>query len=133
QPDELRADHLRAALPRLTLDAPDELVQRGGLPVLDVHRHLHDAGTRQLEPERAHAGEAAAGLAHACGDLPRRLERAAQVDVERDQRSPGTDDAAARGRLESRRPEIRAELTGVEPALYLGDPASPVEPGSALR
>ena len=45
---------------RLLLDARDDVVQRGRLPVLDVHAHLDEPRARQVEPERAHAREAAA-------------------------------------------------------------------------
>ena len=44
--DELRADHLGAARRRLGGDPRDDLVQRGRLPVLDVHRHLHEPEPR---------------------------------------------------------------------------------------
>ena len=78
-----------------SLDPRHDRVQLGRLPVLDVHAHLDEPGARKLEPERAHAREAAARLAHERGDLARGLERPAQVDVEGDQRPPHADEHAA--------------------------------------
>ena len=100
-------------------------MQRGGLPVLDVHAHLDEPGARQVEPERAHAGEAAARLAHDRGDLARDLDVvAAQVDVEGDQRPARADEHAARALVEPRRPEVRRELARVDPPLELLGPAA---------
>ena len=110
QADELRADHLGAARRRLGGDPRDDLVQRGRLPVLDVHRHLHEPGRGSVEPERPDAREAAAALADDGRDLPRGLERAAQVHVERDQRPPGADEHGAGRRVERARAEVGREL-----------------------
>ena len=80
---------------RLLFDARDDVVQRGGLPVLDVHAHLDEACARQVETEGPDSREAAAGLANDRGDGLSRLELAAQVDVERDERPACADEDAA--------------------------------------
>src|SRR5918912_501887 len=69
QADELRPGDLRAAGLGLGDDALDDLVERRGFVVLDVHAHLDDSRARQIEPERPHARVAAVALAHARRDL----------------------------------------------------------------
>ena len=108
-------------------DPRDDLVQRRCLPVLDVHRDLDEPSAWQLDAQRANAGEATTALAHDRGDVPRDLEWAAKVDVERDQRRARTGDHAAGGLVQPRRPEVRRELTGVKAALQCLGPAPPVE------
>ena len=110
----------------------DDVVQCRGLPVLDVHRHLHKARARQIESERPHAGETAAPLAHDRCDLARDRDGAAEVDVERDQRRPRPEDHPARGRVQLGRPEVGYELTRREPPLELGATAAAVERRPAL-
>ena len=61
--------------PRLAPDPRDDLVRRRGFPVLDVHRHLHEPGGREIEPERTDALESAVDLSHDRGDLARDLDR----------------------------------------------------------
>src|SRR5439155_1649085 len=80
------------------------------LPVLDVHRHLDETRAWEIDSERAHAGKPAALLAHERGDLARHLERRTQVDVEGDQRPARTGNHGACGRVEPRRPVVRAQL-----------------------
>ena len=131
QTDELRADDRRAAEERLLLDARDDVVQRRGLPVLDVHAHLDEPRARQVEAERAHSRKAAAALADERRHLLRGRELAAQIDVERDQRASGADEDCAGGRVEALRPEVRRQLAGVDPALELVRAAAPEERGPA--
>ena len=130
---QLRADDLRPALVRLELDPLDDLVERGGLEVLDVHRDLDDPGARQVEPERPDAREAAPRLADECGDLLGGAEFAPQVDVERDQRPPSADDHAARTGIELARAEIRLELADADPPAQLVRPAAAEERGAPAR
>src|SRR5439155_9598102 len=100
--------------------------------VLDVHADLDDAGASQVEPERTHAREAAAALAHDRRDLTRDVERRiTQVHVERDQRPPGTDDHAAGTIIQARRAERGRELPRVEAPLQLLRPAVTEERGAA--
>ena len=108
------------AQPPPRLDPRDDLVERRRLPVLDVHADLDEAGARQVEPERAHAGKAAAALPHDRGDRARDLDVVApQVDVEGDQRPARADEHGTGGRIEPRRAEVGRELAGVDPALEL--------------
>src|SRR5205807_7309158 len=128
QADELRPGHLGAAGLGLGGDPLDDLVERCGLVVLDVHAHLDDPRARKLEPERPHARIAAVALAYQRRDLAGDLERgAAKVDVERDQRPPRADDRPARARMEPARAEVGGELAGVEPALELPRPPATEE------
>lgn len=134
QAHELGPDHLPPARPGLRLDALDDVVERGGLPILHVHAHLYNAGARQFEPERPDAGEAAAALSHGRGDLPRDVHRrAAEVHVERDQRPPRTHDHSAGALVEALRPEIRLDLARVQPSLQLGRSAAPKEGRPSTR
>ena len=84
--------------------------------------------SRETKPERAHSREAAVALAHGLRYLPCRLEVVArEVDVEGDQRRPCADEDAARPLVERRRPEVRADLAGVDAALQLGRSSTPEE------
>ncbi len=133
QPDELRAHDF--GLPELGFgrDALHDLVQGCGFPVLDVHGHLHQAGSRQVEPKCPDAGKSASLLADQRGDLPRSRRRAAKIHVERDQGpSRPSDHSAGRG-VQPRRAEVGSDLPGVEAALELVGAAAPVEAGSAAR
>ena len=113
QPDELGADDLDSARIRLALDRCDELVQRRGLPVLDVHAHLRVPRARQIEPEGAHSVETAVALAHDVRDLASDFDVCAgEIHVERDQRRSRADDHAAHGGIETRRAEIGRDLAG---------------------
>src|SRR6185312_11436118 len=85
--DELGADHFCPADFRFALDRPNQLVQAGSFPILDVHAHLHEPRSLQREAESAHTRKAAVTLADDRGDLASRGELAAQVDIQRDQRS----------------------------------------------
>ena len=100
----------------------DDVVQRRRLPVLDVHRHLHKAGARQIESERPHAGETAAALAHDRCDLARDPSGAAEVDVERDQRRPRPRITPPAVGCSCGRPEVGYELARRETPLELGAP-----------
>ena len=122
---------MRASRRCLALDPRDDLVQRRGLVVLDVHAHLHEARARELEPERADAREPAVLLAYEPRNLARSLDAATEVDVERDQRPPGADEHAAGTFIQPRRAEVRRELARVDPALQLGRPARSEERGAA--
>src|SRR4029453_19148381 len=85
-----------AAFARLRFDAGDDLVQSRSLVVLDVHAHLRMPGARQRKTERADAWKPPPPLAHAGRDLARTVDIARrEVDVERDQRAPRTDDPPA--------------------------------------
>ena len=70
--------------------------------------------------------EASSPLSNEIGDLLRQLERAVQVDVERDERLARAENHAAGGRIEPRRPEIGPDLAGIEPALKLRRTAAAV-------
>ena len=101
---------------RLRGDPSDDLVERGRLPVLDVHAHLDNPGARQRQAQCPHAREAAVALPHDRGDRPRDLDVVGpQVDVERDQRPPRADEHRARAGVELRRPEVRRQLPCVDP------------------
>ena len=124
------ARRARRRRPRRRARAPpprplDDLVQRGRLPVLDVHAHLHErphaAGRARA---RAHPGTRRRARARPPRSRARPRRRAAQVDVEGDQRPPRADEHGARARVEPRRPEVRRELAVVEPTLQLGRPAA---------
>src|SRR5262249_53608902 len=64
-------------------------------------------------------GEAASALADHGGDLPRPLERALELDVEGDQRSPGADEHGSRAIVEPPRAVVGRELARVDAALEL--------------
>ena len=120
QPDELRAGHVHSPRRSFRFDAREDLVQRGGLVILDVHAHLCVTGERKCESERTYAGKAAARLTHDRGDRARDLDVVRrEVDVERDQGTPHADDDAAGARVELGWTEIRRELTCVDPTLQL--------------
>ena len=79
-------------------------VGRGdGAVVLDVRRDLDDVAARQVQPERAHAGQPLLpALADRGGDRARVVERRGrrELDVEGDQRRPRGDERRARGRVQ---------------------------------
>ena len=133
QADELRAGHLCASCERFLVDPRDDVVQRSGLPVLDVHRHLHEPGARQVEAERTDTRKPASPLAHEGGDRARGREVTAQVHVECDQRAPGAEDHSAGGRVQLPRPEVGFELAVVDPLLQSRRAAATVVRGAALR
>ena len=108
-------------------------MQRGRLPILDVHRNLDETRTRQVEPERAHARKAAAVLAHEACDLARNADVAAQVDVEGNQRPAGADDHAARRRMQLRGAEVGRQLAVVDPLLETFGSAPAEVRGAHLR
>ena len=127
EPDKLRAKDRSVSRRCLRLDALNDLVQCGRLPVFDIHRHLDDAGPRQVETERSHAGKPAALLPDHRGDLLGGRKGSLQIDVERDQRATRAEDHAACARVKRRRAEARLELVVVEASLQLGHSAAPVE------
>ena len=114
QPDELRADHLRAARLRLARDPRDDLVQRRRLPVLDVHDTCTSPARGRSSPSARTPGKPPPCSRTTAAISRATSSRAAQVDVERDQRPARADDHAAGGRVEPRRPEVRRELAGVD-------------------
>src|SRR5205814_322287 len=122
QTDELGGENGCPAQLGLRFDTRDDLVERGRLPVLDVHAHLDAARAGQVETERTDAGKPTAAFAHDLGDRESRLEVALDVDIEGDQRRPRADDDSACFRVEARRPVIRAELARGEAALELLGP-----------
>ena len=132
QADELGPHHLRPTRRGLRLDAADDLVQRGCLPVLDVHRDLDDTRARQIETERANAGEAAPALAHDARDLPRDGELASEIDVERDQRPARADEHGAGGLVQPRRPVVGRQLARVDARLEPCGAAAPEVGGPPL-
>ena len=73
-PTSSEPDDLGAARLRLLLDARDDLVQRGGLPVLDVHADLDDAGARRSRPSARTPGKPPPVSRTTRRDLARRLE-----------------------------------------------------------
>ncbi len=106
-------------------------MQRGRLPVLDVHAHLDEPRAREVEPESTDAREPTAGLADDGGHFARGLEPAFEVDVERNERATRADEHRAGGLVQALGPEIWLQLTGVDPALQLLRAASPEERGPA--
>src|SRR5436309_35133 len=113
----------------LDLEAGEDVVERGRLPVLDVHADLDETRARERETQRAYALEAAPALSDDGRDRPRDLEVIAlQVDVEGNQRTAGSDDHAACGRIKPSRSEVRDELARVDPGLEPLGP-SPAEEG----
>ena len=128
EPDELRAGHADPERARFFIDSTDDLVQRGGLVVLDVHAHLGMAGPRQKQPKRAHAREPTTFLAHYCSNRARDLDVVrGQVDVERDQWPARADDDAARTLVEPRGSVVGTKLARVDAALELPRTSLPVE------
>ena len=135
QADELRADDLDAARRGLLLDPRDDLVQRGRLPVLDVHAHLHEPRARQVEARararpgsRRRVSRTSAAISRA--DLessPRRLT----LNAISGRRAPTSTPPA--DRIEPRRPEVGRELARVDAPLQLLRPAAPEERGPAPR
>src|SRR5512133_3210716 len=111
EPDELGADDLDPPRRRFARYPREDVMERGRLPVLDVHAHLDTACPGQFEAERSHAGEPAVSLADDRGNRARILDRsAAQIDVERDQWAAGSDDDAAGTGMELGRAEVNGEL-----------------------
>ena len=85
---------------------------------------LSDTWTRPLagrtSPSACTPGMPATRLAHGRGDRLRVLERARrELDVERDQQRPRSDQDAACSRVEARRTERRRDLAHVEASLQL--------------
>ena len=112
----------------LPVHSGDHLVQRRGLPVLDIETHLDVSAPRQTEPERADAREAAVALADGTRHLPRGVEVVAgEIDVEGDQRRTRPDEDATRPLVELRRTEVGSELAGVDAPLQLHRAAAPEE------
>ena len=84
----------------------------------------------ERQAERLHARQAAARLTHRLGDRARDLDVARlEVDVEGDERPPGTDEDGTGGRIEPRRPEVGRELAGVDTSLEPLRPAPPENMG----
>ena len=111
QPDELRADDLGAARLRLALDPLDDLVQRRRLPVLDVHRHLHEPGPRQVEAEGAHArGSRRPARGRPPRPRARRDSAPRRLTLNAISGRAGADDHAAGGLVQRGRPEVGHEL-----------------------
>ena len=109
--------HVDTATTGFLADAGNDLVERRGLPVLDVHADLHAPGERQRQPERPNPRESAAGLPDDARDRSCDLDvLGSEVDVEGDQRPPRAHEHAARGRIERTRPEIRSKLALPEAA-----------------
>jgi hypothetical protein len=125
---QLAAHDLGAAGLSLGGDRGHDRVERGSLPVRDVHAHLHEPGLRQVEPQGAYTGEAAVALADEGGDLTRNLDgRAVEVHVERDERPADPDQHSTRRRMELHRPAIGGELACIDPPLELLGAAAPKE------
>jgi SAM-dependent methyltransferase len=127
QADKLGADHLCPTYFRFPLDTSDDLVERRRLVVLDVHAHLHQPRGRQLQSERPHPREASVALPHRTRNLTRRHNRAAEVDVEGDQRPPRTNEDRAGPLVEASRPVIGLELARREPPTELHRPPAAKE------
>jgi SAM-dependent methyltransferase len=118
----------------LRFDARDDVVQRRGLVILDIHAHLSVAGTREGKAEGADAGEAAVSLPNGRGDLARDLDIVRpQVDVEGDQRATRADDHTPGPLVQACRPAVGCELAAVDSALQLVGAAAPEEGGAASR
>ncbi len=100
-------------------------MQRGCLPVLDVHRDLDDTRARQVETERANAREAAPTLAHDARDLARDGELASEIDVERDQWPARADEHGAGGLVQPRWPVVGRQLARVDARLEPCGAAAP--------
>ena len=132
QADELGVGDLGATGVRFAFDAQHDLVQRRGLPVLDVHAHLRHPRPWEVETERSYAGEPAAALTHdrrdRTGDVG---SRADEVDVERDQRRADADQHAAGACIETRGAGVGDELGCVDPALQRVRAAATEEGGAA--
>src|SRR5512132_3319258 len=128
QADQLAAGEGDAPYGRLGFDSGDDLVNGCCLPVLDVHAHLHAPRARQLETERPHTWEPASGLADNRGHCARHLDVVRrQLDVEGDERRPGSDQHGANAGVEARRAEIGTQLSGVDSLLQRVRPAQPEE------
>jgi SAM-dependent methyltransferase len=118
----------------LRFDARDDVVQRRGLVVLDVHAHLRVAGTREAKTEGADAGEAAVSFPNGRGDFARDLDIVCpEVDVEGDQRATRADDHTPGPRVQAWRAVVGCELAPVDSALQLVGTAAPEEGGAASR
>ena len=91
----------------------------------EVRRDLHRVTER--EPERLNARQSPRGLAHRARDGLRGLERPAQVEVERDERTAHSDQHGSRPRVELRGAVRRRELRGGDPPAELLEPAAAVE------
>ena len=92
----------------------------GRLPVLDVHAHLDEPGARQLEAERAHAGEAAA-RSRTTAAIARATSTSsvARLTLNAISGRACADEDCAGARIEPRRARVRRELAGVDPLLEL--------------
>src|SRR3954449_9285663 len=83
-------------------------------PILDVEAHLDVSCPREAESERTDARKAAVSLAHGTRHVARGVEVVPRdLDVERDQRRPRSNQDTARLLVELHRAEIRHELPGV--------------------
>lgn len=128
EPDELCSSNGCAVGTRFFLDSRDDLVQRRRLEILDVHAHLRVTRARQEEAKRTHACKATALLADHRRDRAGGLDvRRGEIDVERNQRTTRSDNDAACTLVESRRTEVRLDLTGVDPPLQLLGATATVE------
>jgi SAM-dependent methyltransferase len=118
----------------LRFDARDDVVQRGGLVILDVHAHLRVTGTREGEAEGADAGKAAVSLPNGRGNLARDFDICRpEVDVEGDQRASRADYHTTGPRVQAWRAVVGCELVAVDSALQLVGTAAPKEGGAASR
>ena len=125
QADQLSCSHTRSTVRGLRGDTLDEHMERGRAHVHEVRRHLHAIAERQTEC--LDARQATGRLAHHPGDRLRILERALELEVERDKRRTHTEEHGAGPRVETRGAVRGRELRcGYPPAKLLEAPA-PIE------
>lgn len=127
QADELPRPHVSPTHRCLGDDAFDDDMERCRAEVDEVRRHLDVIANR--ETERLDAWQAAGRLAHRPRDGLRVLERATELEVERNERRPHADEHDPRSWVDAGRPVRRRQLGRGDPPSELLEPAPPVERG----
>ncbi len=109
-------------------DRLDEGRQRDRAVILDVRRDLGHVPVLEPQPDRADARETLrAALTDERGDPLRIVKgrRRRELDIERDERRPRTDEHGPGRRVQSWRPEVRRELTSLDPGAERARAAAP--------
>ena len=132
QADELGADHLDAARPASAVDALDDLVQRGRLPVLDVHAHLREPARGRSSPSARTPGKPPprSRTTTRSPARPRRRPRRLTLNAISGRARRRSPRPLARP---ARRAEVGRELARVDPPLQLRRAAAPEERRPAAR
>ena len=121
EPDQLGLGHLGARAHEF-----DDVAQRHRVVVVHVRRDLRPVAVVQVEAERAHPGQAAAGLAQPGRDVLRHGEVVRhEIHVEGHERPASRGEHGARRRVRRARAVVGHELARLDPARELLRAAAP--------